>query len=240
MGRLTALGVLNPGIAYALGLLGLTSISASMSVLLWAVEPVLIVLLAAAVLRESIPGALVASLGVAIVGVLLVVYQPGAAGDATGVALTLAAVSACAGYAVLTRRLLLDDASLTVVLAQQAAALGFAVLLATATQLTVGNGWGVGSLNAATWATAAVSGMLYYGLAFWFFIAGLRQMPASAAGAFLPLIPVFGVAGGYLIGDRLGDRQWVGAAIVVAATALIALQRARSAHPQLGTTSPKA
>lgn len=33
--RLTAFGVLNPGLAYALGLLGLASISASMSVLLW-------------------------------------------------------------------------------------------------------------------------------------------------------------------------------------------------------------
>jgi len=33
MRRLTALGVLNPGIAYALGLVGLTTITASMSVM---------------------------------------------------------------------------------------------------------------------------------------------------------------------------------------------------------------
>ena len=45
--RLAALGVLNPGIAYALGLIGLTTITASMSVLLWALEPVAIMLLAA-------------------------------------------------------------------------------------------------------------------------------------------------------------------------------------------------
>jgi EamA-like transporter family len=38
--RLAALGVLNPGIAYALGLIGLTTITASMSVLLWALGPV--------------------------------------------------------------------------------------------------------------------------------------------------------------------------------------------------------
>ena len=53
--RLAALGVLNPGIAYALGLIGLTTITASMSVLLWALEPVVIMLLAALVLREHIP-----------------------------------------------------------------------------------------------------------------------------------------------------------------------------------------
>jgi len=227
-GGLAALGVLNPGLAYALGLLGLTTISASMSVLLWAAEPVLILLLAAALLRERFPGALAAALGTAIVGVLLVVYEPGTAGDAAGVVLTLSAVGACALYTVLTRRLLLDDATLPLVLTQQVAALLFALLLATGVQLTTGNGWSVGNLPGATWVAAAASGVLYYGLAFWFYLAGLRQVPASVAGAFLPLIPVFGVAAGYLVGERLGGRQWTGAAIVVIATVAIAVQQTRA------------
>ncbi len=33
-----------------------------------------------------------------------------------------------------------------------------------------------------------------------------------------PLVPVFGIAAGYLVGNRLSDRQWIGAAIVVVAT----------------------
>lgn len=225
---LAALGVLNPGLAYALGLLGLTSISASMSVLLWAAEPVLILLLAAAMLREHIPAALAAALGAAVVGVLLVVYQPGTAGDASGVALTVSAVGACALYTVLTRRLLLDDASLPLVLAQQVAALLFAVFLATAVQLATGNGWSVGNLPGATWVAATASGTLYYGLAFWFYLAGLRQVPASVAGAYLPLIPVFGVAAGYLVGERLAGRQWTGVAIVVLATVAIAVQQTQA------------
>ena len=227
---LAALGVLNPGLAYALGLIGLTSISASMSVLLWAAEPVLILLLAAALLREHIPAALAAALGTAVVGVLLVVYQPGTAGDATGVALTVSAVGACALYTVLTRRLLLDEASLPVVLVQQVAALLFALILATAVQLATGNGWSIGKLQGATWVAAAASGILYYGLAFWFFLAGLRRVPASVAGAFFPLIPLFGVAAGYLVGERLAGRQWTGAAIVVVATVAIAVQQARAAE----------
>ena len=125
--RLAALGVLNPGIAYALGLIGLTTITASMSVLLWALEPVAILLLAALILREHIPPALAVTVAVAISGVLLVVYQPGASGDAVGITLTLVSIGFCALYTVLTRRLMLDDSSLTVVLAQQAAALVFAV-----------------------------------------------------------------------------------------------------------------
>ena len=225
MRRLAALGVLNPGIAYALGLVGLTTITASMSVLLWALEPVVILLLAALVLREYIPAALAASVAVAISGVLLVVYQPGATGEAVGITLTLVSIGFCALYSVFTRRLMLDDSSLTVVLAQQAAALGFAVVLATVVGMAGGTGWDLDGLGAGAWLGAAASGVLYYGLGFWFFVTGLRQVPASYAGAFLPLIPVFGVAAGYLTGERLEPRQWLGAVIIVAATAAIALRQ---------------
>ena len=135
--RLAALGVLNPGIAYALGLIGLTTITASMSVLLWALEPVVILLLAALVLREPVPRALAVTVAIAMFGALLVVYQPGASGDVVGVTLTLVSIGFCALYTVLTRRLMLDDSSLIVVLAQQAAALVFAVALASVVELVL-------------------------------------------------------------------------------------------------------
>jgi drug/metabolite transporter (DMT)-like permease len=220
--RLAALGILNPGIAYALGLIGLMTITASMSVLLWALEPVAILLLAALVLRERIPPALAVTVAVAMSGALLVVYQPGATGDAVGVTLTVVSIGFCALYTVLTRRLMLDDSSLTVVLAQQTAALAIAVALASGVELAGGPGWDLAGLDTGAWLAAAVSGLLYYGLGFSFYVAGLRHVPASYAGAFLPLIPVFGVGAGYLVGERLGPRQWLGAFVIVAATAAIA------------------
>lgn len=225
--RLTALGVLNPGLAYALGLVGLTSISASLSVLLWATEPVLILLLALVLLREHVSGAQVATMAVAVAGVILVVYRPGAAGSGVGVALTLTAVGACALYTVLARRLLLDDASLSVVLVQQLAALGFALLLVAVVQLLVGDAWDIASLTPAMWLAAAASGVLYYGLAFWFFLTGLRQVSASVAGSFITLVPVFGVAAGFLVGERLDARQWAGALVVVSAVAVVAARQTR-------------
>ena len=231
MRRLAALGVLNPGLAYALGLVGLTTITASMYVLLWATEPVVILLLAALVLREHIPTALAVSVAVAVLGVLMVVHQPGATGDAAGITLTLVSVGFCAAYTVLTRRLLLDDSSLTVVLAQQAAALMFAIGLATVVTGASGPGWDLSGLDATTVLGAGLSGVLYYGLGFWFYVTGLRLVPASYAGAFLPLIPVFGVAAGYLTGERLDPRQWIGAVVIVAATAAIAL-RQRASYEQ--------
>jgi len=229
--RLAALGILNPGLAYALGLVGLTTISASLYVLLWATEPVAILLLAVFLLREHVPAALAGSVAVAVAGVLVVVYQPGAAGAAVGITLTVISVGCCALYTVLTRRLLLDDSSSTVVLVQQAAALGFAVVLATLVDLVGGSGWDLAGLGAGAWLGAAVSGLLYYGLGFWFFLSGLRQVPASYAAVFLPLIPVFGVAAGYLVGERLDPRQWVGAVVIVAATVAIALQQRSSTAP---------
>ncbi len=222
LGRLALLGVLNPGLAYALGLFGLVTITASLSVLLWATEPVLVMLLAALLLRERIAAATMIGVAIALVGVLLILYRPGASGDGIGIGLTVGAVSACAFYTVLTRRLLLDDGSLEVVLVQQGAASCFAAVLG-------GVMWALGltqlgmPAELATWGLAALSGTVYYGLAFWFFISGLRGVPASVAGSLFPMIPVFGIAAGYLVGERLTDRQWIGAAMVVVATGAAAV-----------------
>ncbi len=221
LGRLAALGILNPGIAYALGLLGLLTITASMSVLLWATEPILILLLARLVLGERIGVLTATAVAIALVGVVLVVHRPGASGATTGIILSLAAVSACALYSVLTRRWLLDDSSLTVVLAQQLTALACAVVVTAFVIATAGVELGLPT-DATTWALACLSGTVYYGFAFWLFVSGLRGVPASTAGSLLPLIPVFGVAASHVVGERLGGGQWVGAAIVVGATTVVA------------------
>lgn len=237
--RMAVLGVLNPGLAYALGLLGLVTVSASMSVLLWGTEPVLILLLAVLVLRERVAAATAVAVVVALVGVLLVIYRPGVAGDITGVALTVAAVTACACYTVLTRRFLLDDGSLLVAFVQQGAALIFAVVVAGGSSAL-----GVADLgfptDASTWLLAVSSGAVYYGFAFWFYVSGLRGIPASTAGAFLPMIPVFGLGAAYLAGERLLDRQWLGAALVILAASAVAihhLTRASSGHDEDATAA---
>jgi probable blue pigment (indigoidine) exporter len=221
LGRLAALGILNPGLAYALGLLGLLTITASMSVLLWATEPILILLLAHLVLGERIGVLTTTAVAIALVGVVLVVHSPGASGAARGIVLSLAAVTACALYSVLTRRLLLDDSSLTVVLAQQLTALACAVVVTAFAVAAAGVELGLPT-DATTWVLAGLSGTVYYGFAFWFFVSGLRGVQASTAGSFLPLIPVFGLAASHALGDRLEVHQWVGAAIVVGATTVVA------------------
>jgi drug/metabolite transporter (DMT)-like permease len=213
---LARLGLLNPGLAYALSLLGLVTISASLSVLLWALEPLLIVVLAGWLLNERITRRLALLTIIAVAGMVVVVYDPTSAGALGGVALTLAGIGCCAVYSTITRRWLPDAESTgDVVLAQQAYALAFALVLVVGLAV-IGGDIAPRSPTAAGLASAIGSGLLYYAAAYWFYLAALKNLPASRAVLSFYLIPIFGVAASFVaLGERLGPQQWVGAAIVI-------------------------
>ena len=239
--RVVALGALNPALAYALALLGLVTVSASLAVLIWALEPVVVAVLALLLLRERLSAPVLALTFVAVVGAILVLGGSGASGDVTGIALTIAAVSACGLYTVLTRRLVLDDGSLVVVLGQQVLAL-ILVLVGLAVMALVTGGVALGSRPDAGTASLAVgSGIVYYGLAFVCYVSGLRHLPATAAGAVLPLIPVWGFGAAFIAGDRLSWLQWLGAIVVGASVLAVGFLQTRPSETQNrspGTASP--
>lgn len=225
MRRLSILGILNPGISYALGLVGLTYITASLSVLLWATEPIMILGLAWWLLGDRITGPMAAAAGIALLGVLLVVFQPGGSGQPIGIALTLLGVAACAVYTVVSRKWLIAESTLQVVATQQASALVFALLLLGSLIMTNGEG-ALAEISPTAWASAVVSGALYYAVAFWLFLTGLRRTSAAVAGMYINLIPVFGIAASYaLLGERLVLRQWIGAVLIVIAVGFVVTRR---------------
>ena len=225
------LGLLNPGIAYALSLLGLTYITASLSVLLWALEPLLILALAGLFLRERITPTFIALSLIAVAGMILIVYDPSSTGGQwIGIALTVAGIGCCAVYSVVTRRWIPDAKETSqVVVAQQ----GHALALALGLVLVVGSVGGTIMPTALTplgFASAIGSGVLYYAGAYWFYLGALRHVPASFAAVSFYLIPIVGVAGGaLLLGERLDPRQWLGAVIVLAA--ILAIIRLPSPVP---------
>ena len=226
------LGILNPGVAYGLGLLGLTYISASMSVLLWALEPLLILLLAGIFLGEWITPRFVVLSLVAALGMSLVVFDPASSGQWPGVVLTLAGIVCCAAYTVIARRFVAAaDSTAQVVLAQQAHALGFAIVV-LAVVAVVGGPVGPQGLSPLGLTSAIVSGVLYYAAAYWLYLGALRTVPASYAATSFYLIPVFGVAAGVLLlGDQFDPVQWLGVAVVVAAvSSIVRLSTRREAH----------
>jgi probable blue pigment (indigoidine) exporter len=223
------LGMLNPGLAYALSLMGLTHISASLSVLLWALEPILILVLAARFLSERVGWIVLALSAVAVSGMLLVAYQPGTAGNVLGVALTVAGVLCCAVYTVATRRWIgASDGTAPVVVAQQAYALGLGLGVVAVLWL-LGGAVRPEAVTPLGWASAIGSGVLYYAVAYWFYLSALRNVPASFAAASFYLVPVFGLAGSFLLlGERLEPAQWLG--VVIVSIAVIAILRRTRGH----------
>jgi probable blue pigment (indigoidine) exporter len=212
------LGILNPGLAYSLSLIGLVHISASLSVLLWAAEPLMILLLAGWLLRERLNLQILVLSPVAAAGMALAVYSPGASGQLLGVALTLAGVACCAIYTIVARRWLgTAEGTAAVVATQQLYALAFALVV-------VGAAWLLGgavrpeNVSLAGWLSAITSGVLYYGVAYWLYLSGLRLVPASFAATSFYLVPVFGLAAAFLLlGERLEPYQWLGAGVAIVA-----------------------
>jgi drug/metabolite transporter (DMT)-like permease len=218
------LGVLNPGLAYALSLLGLAHISASLSVLLWALEPILILVLAAWFLSERVGRVVLLLSAIAVSGMLLVAYQPGTSGNALGVGLTVAGVLCCAIYTIVTRRWIgTSDSTAPVVVAQQAHALAFGLVVVVVLWLA-GGAVRPEAVSALGWMSAIGSGVLYYGLAYWLYLSALRNVPASFAAASFYLVPVFGLAASFVfLDERLDPGQWLGVAVV--SFAVIAILR---------------
>lgn len=233
--KVAALGVLNPGIAYALGLIGLTQINASLSVIIWATEPVLIVVMAFAFLRERLPFWSVLCLASAMAGVALIIGAPSHAASLPGVVLTFTSVFACALYSILLRHMDLVDGTLPVVFLQQASALAFAVVV-----LVIAHGRSMATLNATASevVSAIVSGALYYGVAFLLYVAALRRTSASRAGISLTLIPVFGLLFSVLLlGEALDAAQFLGSVVVIGSMAVLA-RRSASLSPTQAEPQP--
>jgi drug/metabolite transporter (DMT)-like permease len=227
--KVAALGVLNPGIAYALGLIGLSQIDASLSVIIWATEPVLIVVLAFAFLHERLPLGSVLCLASAMAGVALIVGTPSHSAPWTGVVLTFASVLACALYSILLRRMHLTDGTLPVVFLQQSSALAFAAVVLLVTQ---GRTSGEINVTASEVISAIASGVLYYSVAFLLYVSGLRRTSAARAGMFLTLIPVFGLLfSATLLGESMDGWQLLGSMVVIGSMSVFAIREARPRPP---------
>jgi len=222
---LALLGVLNPGLSYTLSLLGLRSTSASVSTLLWAAEPVLIVVLAWSFLHELLTRRLLVLIGVAACGVILVSGLSEQAGGVKsggyGSALILAGVLCCASYTISARRIASTVDALFTVALQQSVGLAWAVAI-WPLEFSGNSGNPLSALTSRSLVWAAISGAMYYALAFWCYLRGLSQVHASTAGAFLNLIPVFGVSTAYaFLNERLTSIQGLGALAILASVSVL-------------------
>lgn len=227
------LGVLNPGMAYTLSMLGLTMTTASVATLLWAAEPAMIVVAAWLLLREAVTLRFLAATLVAMGGVVLVSGIADAVAftsdGAFGVLLILGGVACCALYTVLSRRIAAEIDPLPTVALQQTAGLVWVLAILPLQTDSFGGG---APLDWTVLLGGAVSGLMYYAAAFWCYLSALRAVEATRASIFLNLTPLFGVAAAFVfLGERLSPLQWAGGAtIMLAVMALLTWARVRREH----------
>ena len=232
---LVLLGIFNPGMSYTLSLMGLARSSASVSTLLWAAEPLMILGLAALILREPVTWRLLLVMLVGALGVALVADVRGSVGnsgnDPVGTLLLLSAVLCCAFYTVFSRKLSESVDPLFTVAVQQTAGLAWALALLSA-NTPYGSVADFKTISSDLLAAAAISGLLYYAAAYWLYITALRSVPAAVAGSYFNVIPVFGVVLAYVfLGETLIPIQWVGAgAILISVFELVRLTHSAGAE----------
>ena len=231
-----ALGVLNPGISYTFSLMGLERISASVSSLLWATEPFLILGLAWLVLSETITRWILAIIAVGFVGVIFVSGlfsdQSTERADILGIGFLFVAVFLCAIYTVYSRKL--GDAvdALSLVAVQQTAGLVWAAIL-----FAVISGREMGTLVTAIPAKellyAAISGLLYYAGAYWLYLSALNRVSAALAGGSFNIIPLVTISVAYVfLGERLQGAQIFGAVLILTSAGALFWKTRSSLSPR--------
>lgn len=220
VGRLTLLGLLEPGLAYALLTIGLRFTTATNASLLNATESCFVVLLSALFLGERLGARAVGGLLLAAAGVLVL---QGIGADLHGnlgdLLVVLGALSA-ALYSLPARGLARELDALSMTTYQFTAALVLTVPVAVLL-------WGTGveplprAAPPGAWLAAVIMGTIGYAASFLLYNRAIAVVPVGVAGMVLNLIPVFGVLTAIVcLGERLHAWHVFGALLIGAGIAL--------------------
>lgn len=215
-------GLLEPGLAYAFGVYGLTLTSASNTSLIGTTEPLIIVLLAWVFLRQRTNVQGVLAILLAMLGVVLVSVFGGEGGlrsssSILGDGLEVLATGFAALYVIITSRMVTHFPPAALAAQQQSVGFGFA-LFVWGLAVWVGAETVPGDIPSSVLLVIVLSGIVQYAGAFWFYLYGLQVLPPSFAGVFLALIPVFGITGAVLfLGEGVSLVQGFGCLLVILA-----------------------
>lgn len=220
--RFAWLGLLEPGLAYALGLFGLTSATAIQAVIVQATEGFMIVGVAFVIFREHTPWRVLIYGCAAIVGVVLACAPAGTlsggipVAGSWGVVWIALGTLAAAFYVSFTASLVSDDCDPVLLIFWQLVAATSAVAL-----LATFRGQGAQLLAAPT-PIALGSGIVTYFLSFVLYIYGMRSVPVHTSAFLLNLTPVFGIVFSLLIlGERLTYLSGLGFVVILASAILL-------------------
>jgi drug/metabolite transporter (DMT)-like permease len=219
------LGVFEPGLAYLLGLVALSNLTASAAVLIQSLESMIIIFFSAIILKE-LPSKLF--LGCSVLALTGLCGALGVIGQVSkihfgAVLLMLIATGSAALYVVMSSRAAAVVNSIYIVTCQQTVALflvlGVWCLIGPHSIPSVAL-----HANLTFWLWVFVSGFIQYALGFCLYIYALKTISPNQAGSFLALTPLFGIVCAWLyLGETLTTLQIIGAAITVLAVLTINL-----------------
>ena len=223
--RFAWLGLLEPGAAYLLGLRGLAATQAGGATLIQSSESIMIVFIAAVLIKERVTKRIMYLSVAAFSGLILALGHPAAGtispGNLTGDGLIFVGTFVAGIYVVLSSRIAADWDPMLIVGCQQIVALLFALAFLPF-EKTSGAMPPPSALPLRIWALALSSGIVQYALAFSFYLFAMRGIGASVAGAFLNLIPVIGLLGAFLcFRETLTSVQLAGIFITIGCLFLI-------------------
>lgn len=208
---------------YVLQVEGLRTISSSRSAFITYLLIVIVPLMEAALTRRRPRNATLVGIGIALVGLVLIVDPGGGASSGFGVGelLTCGCAVAFAAYIVILGRLAPRHDPFRFTLVQ------LAVVAATCLLVTPFTGFGDPSPG--FWVAVVYTGTCATALAFVLMVAGQRTVPPDRAALILLLELVSAAVLGFLAGDRFGLRGAVGAGCIVAA--IVVSEWARRSEP---------
>lgn len=224
--KISTLGLLEPGLAYLLGLIGLAWVPASTASLIQATEALMIAVLCVVFLRERLKPQFWALSVAALFGIGLVLKQESIGNlhalANLGYLLIFAGTFSAAAYVVLSSHISLTLNPLVMIGYQQISAMILALVLLIASLWHGSSSWSNASPE--IWTLALISGVLQYSIAFALYFNAVRHIGTSLSGAFLCLVPIFGVTGGWLVlNEAMTYSKFFGAFFAIAAISVMSI-----------------
>src|SRR4051812_48534022 len=219
--RFALIGSLNSAIPFTLFAWGAERAPAGIGAIANSMTVLFAALVAFAVFRERIGMRRAIALVVGFVGVVILASGRTAGANVTGAAIAGTAASLCYGFAInLTRHWLPGFAPVVAV----AGTLSCAMLMVLPLAIFA---WPTGPIPPLSWLAATMLGVLCTGIAYVFFFRLIQRVGASRASTTTYIVPIFGVAWGWLL---LGERPtWtmVASAVLILGSVILSQREAR-------------
>lgn len=220
-----SLGVLEPGIAYFLGLSGLVYVQATSASLIQSTEAIMIAVLATLFFGEKLRLPFWGLSGVALLGLTVVIGYSEFDASRSGLlgqVLIFGGTFSAAVYVILSSRISVRMNPFVMLGYQQLIAFLLTIFVLAVSYYTTEQKRLPNTLF--PWGLAVVSGIFQYALAFALYFYSMRFLKAASVGAFLNLVPLFGIGGAWIfLGERVSVLQGLGALVTIGAVAIMSI-----------------